>query len=376
MVPADTTARDVEYLDIALRLARRGLGTTAPNPSVGAVIVDAASGEIIARGRTQPGGRPHAETEALRRAGDRARGTTLYVSLEPCSHHGRTPPCADAIITAGVRRVVAAIADPDPRVSGRGLERLRQAGIEVTTGLLSDNAKWVARGHIVRLTERRPFIQLKLAVDADGQVRSGSAGRPVWVTGPEARAHGHLLRAHTDAILVGRQTVIDDDPELTCRLPGLEGRSPVRIVLAKTADGLLGSKLLQSARTTPVWVFSAKLLERGRGHELERCGARVFPVPVVADRLWLPAVAEAIVAEGLTRLLVEGGPTSWRAFAAAGLADEAVLFHARPGSDPVAIEQASGAVTRLMGDAGLRLADQRRLPADDMFVFSKRPLVF
>src|SRR5262245_7181777 len=197
-------AHDMRFTDLALRLARRGLGATAPNPSVGALVVDETSGELVARGQTGAGGRPHAETEALRKAGARARGATLYTTLEPCSHRGQTPPCAEAIIAAGIRRVVCAIEDPDPRVAGGGLARLRAAGIAVESGGLEEEARWVAAGHILRMTAGRPFVQVKLAVDAQGLVPRARAGRPVFVTGHEARAFAHLLRARTDAIVIGR----------------------------------------------------------------------------------------------------------------------------------------------------------------------------
>ena len=221
MRPAERSDFDTQMMQIALGVAARGLGRTAPNPSVGAVIADERTGEIIARGWTAPGGRPHAETEAIARAGARARGATMYVTLEPCSHHGVTAPCADAIVDAGLARVVCAIEDPDPRVAGRGLARLRKAGIAVERGLMVEAAHWLAAGHILRVTERRPLVTAKLALDADGSVPRGGAGKPVWATGPAARAAGHLLRARADAILVGRRTVLDDDPLLTCRLPGL-----------------------------------------------------------------------------------------------------------------------------------------------------------
>ncbi len=217
---------------LALHVARRGLGNTAPNPAVGAVIAEPSRGEIIARGWTQPGGRPHAETEAIRRAGARARGATLYVTLEPCAHFGKTPPCANAIIEAGLARVVVGTGDPDPRTKGQGIARLQDAGIEVREGVLEAACRRMTLGHILRVTKQRPFVQLKMAFAADGAVPRGAKGKPLFVTGAEARAQGHLLRAEADAILVGAGTVIDDDPELTCRLPGLEGQSPVRVVLA------------------------------------------------------------------------------------------------------------------------------------------------
>ena len=221
---------DAQFMRIALRLAERMLGQTAPNPAVGAIIVDPATGEVLARGWTQPGGRPHAETHVIERAGKRAAGKTMYVTLEPCSHHGQTPPCARAILSAGLSRVVCAIEDPDLRVSGRGLAMLREAGVTVDVGCCAEEARWVTAGHILRMQKRRPLVTLKLAISADGRLARGT-GAPTWVTSAQSRAFGHLLRARADAILVGAQTIADDNPDLTCRLPGLEARSPRRYVL-------------------------------------------------------------------------------------------------------------------------------------------------
>jgi diaminohydroxyphosphoribosylaminopyrimidine deaminase/5-amino-6-(5-phosphoribosylamino)uracil reductase len=354
---------------IALRLAQRGLGATAPNPSVGVVIADEATGEVIARGVTARGGRPHAETEALSRAGAHARGATLYVTLEPCSHHGATPPCADAIMAAGIGRVVCAIEDPDPRVAGRGLSRLRAAGITVERGPMAREAHWMAAGHILRVTERRPLVQVKLALDAKGDVPRGRGGQPAWATSAEARAQGHLLRAHADAILVGRQTVIDDDPLLTCRLSGLEDRSPVRIVVGRNLDGLSQSRLAHSARVHPLWVFCGP---RTDAAALEAVGARVFRVPEIGGELWLPSVMEALVANGITRLLVEGGAYTWRAFSQTGLVDEAVLFHARAaGAPPLNLEQGLAALSRYVATESLEHFEQRNVGGDDMMVFRR-----
>ncbi len=357
--------RDVQFMRMALMLARRGLGNTAPNPAVGAVIVDESTGEVIARGWTQPGGRPHAETEALKRAGSRAAGATMYVTLEPCSHHGKTPPCADAIVAAGISRVVVAIEDPDARVSGRGLDRLRDAGIAVTRGVLSEEADWVTRGHILRVSERRPFTQLKLALASDNTVPRGSDGKPLWVTGPEARALGHLLRAQADAILVGSRTVADDDPELTCRLPGLEGRSPVRLVLARNLDISLESKLVRTAREVPVIIFSGRAVDHERRRALEAQGCVVEPVREVDGALWLPAVMEALVARGITRLLVEGGAAAWRAFARAHFVDEVVMFRA-PGGQGEQVPHA------LLPGLDLVATTKRKAGSDDMIVFRRR----
>ena len=221
---------DEVHMAQALQLARRGLGLTWPNPSVGSLVVTQ-SGEILGRGSTAPGGRPHAEAIALERAGARARGATIYVTLEPCAHPGgRGPACADVIVAAAPARAVIALSDPDPRTAGSGIERLVSAGIEVEQGVLAEEAAAVTLGHILRVTEGRPAVTLKLAVGADGRLPRGK-GTPVWITGPDARAHGHLLRAKHDAILVGRGTVLADNPSLTCRLPGMTCRSPVRVVL-------------------------------------------------------------------------------------------------------------------------------------------------
>ena len=379
-VPADQ-AFDHHMMGIALAMAQRGIGTAAPNPSVGAVVVAPESGEVIARAVTAPGGRPHAEPLALELAGARARGATLYVTLEPCSHHGRTAPCCDAVIAAGIQRCVVAIEDPDPRVAGRGLDIMRRAGIDVTRGVRAEEAHWLTRGHIVRVTERRPFIQLKIAVDALGDVPRGAHGAATFATGPLARATGHLLRARSDAILVGHGTVRDDNPDLTCRLPGLAHRSPIRIVLASNAAGLETSRLAQSAGSVPVHVFLAAPpalaaaisdTERDAASRtaLAAMGVAVTPLRTVAGRLWLPDVTEALAAAGVTRLLVEGGTRVWQSFARQGLYDEVVLFHARACADrPVGDDQARAVLRRVCGPEGLGRVARRRLASDDMFVF-------
>ena len=358
---------------LALRAARLGLGTTAPNPSVGAVIADEQTGEVIATATTAPGGRPHAEPQAIAQAGARARGKTMYVTLEPCSHFGRTLPCVHAILEAGLGRVVIAQEDPDPRVSGRGLGVLREAGVSVRRSVLSAEARWLTRGHIVRVTERRPFVQLKLAVGADGLVPRGTAGTPLFVTSQIARAHGHMLRARTDAILVGSGTVRDDDPDLTCRLPGLSSHSPIRVVLAGTHLPPLTSKLASTASVAPVWIMAAPQTlanEDAAAGQLEQAGCRLFEVTEVGARPWLPAVCEALVAEGVTRLLVEGGPTLWRAFAQAGLADEVLLFRAG-----MAAAEASGGLQeppflrQMLPGLTLRPVDRRALGPDEMLTF-------
>ncbi len=365
MTTARVTAFDEHMMAIAIRMARTGLGQTRPNPSVGAVIANEKTGEVLARAVTANGGRPHAETQAIAAAGSRAKGATLYVTLEPCSHHGHTGPCADAIIAAGITRVVVAIEDPDPRVAGRGLDRLRAAGIEVVRGVLAAEARWVTRGHIVRVTERRPLVTLKLAVDTNGHISPGVGGKPVWVTGEAARANGQLLRARHDAILVGRGTVIADDPSLTCRLPGLSHRSPVRVVLAQTPDFPAGN-LAATIDIAPLWVMCSHDALRAQAAQPTRIRAEMIGVSVVDGKLWLPAVMEALVARGITRLLVEGGPTIWRAFAIASLIDEVVLYMARSCETT-----AMSAITRYLGPVSLHLRDRQSLGPDTLWRFRR-----
>ncbi|HEY1543327.1 MAG TPA: bifunctional diaminohydroxyphosphoribosylaminopyrimidine deaminase/5-amino-6-(5-phosphoribosylamino)uracil reductase RibD [Xanthobacteraceae bacterium] len=322
-----TPSSDQDFMSLALALGRRGLGNTWPNPAVGAVIVREEQGVpiIVGRGWTQVGGRPHAEAEALRRAGDAARGATMYVTLEPCSHHGRTPPCADAIVAAGVARVVSALEDPNPEVAGAGHARLRAAGIAVEVGLGADEARRAHAGHIRRMCDRRPHVTLKLAASADG--KAGAAGRrPVAITGEAARARVHRLRAMNDAILVGIGTALADDPQLTCRLPGMTAFSPVRVVLDSAQRLPLGGALVTSARTTPVWVVAAADATPEPARLLQEAGVVALQAPVSGGRLDLAAVLRLLAERGITRLMVEGGPTVAASFVAADLVDAAALF--------------------------------------------------
>src|SRR6266550_2402065 len=268
-------ADDSRFMSLALALGRRGLGNAWPNPAVGAVVVK--DGVVVGRGWTQPGGRPHAEPEALRRAGEAARGATLYVTLEPCSHVGKSPPCADAIMAAGIARVVSAIADPNPEVAGQGHARLRAAGITVDIGLGALEAAHDHAGHFRRVRDKRPHVILKLAVSSDDKI--GAAGRkPVAISGEAAKARVHLLRAQCDAILVGIGTVLADDPSLTCRLPGMETRSPVRVVLDRALRIPGTSRLVQSARERPLWLVTAETAEAPAAVKLGAAGAQVIRV--------------------------------------------------------------------------------------------------
>jgi diaminohydroxyphosphoribosylaminopyrimidine deaminase/5-amino-6-(5-phosphoribosylamino)uracil reductase len=310
----------------ALALARRGLGTVWPNPAVGCVIV--ARGRVVGRGWTQPGGRPHGETEALGRAGEAARGATAYVSLEPCCHWGRTPPCTDALIAAGIRRVVVALEDPDPRVAGAGVRQLHAAGLEVEAGLCEAEAAEINAGFFCRLHNGRPLVTLKLATSLDGRIATGS-GESQWITGPPARERAHALRAAHDAIMVGTGTVLADDPQLTCRLPGLAHRSPVRVVVDRHLRIPPTTRLISDARAVPVWVLTLPSADPERRQAFLRAGATVIDIDPSPDGNGSLAAALAALGErGITRLLVEGGGHLAAAFARAGLIDRLVWVHA------------------------------------------------
>jgi diaminohydroxyphosphoribosylaminopyrimidine deaminase/5-amino-6-(5-phosphoribosylamino)uracil reductase len=327
----ESKAADQRFMQLALTLGRRGQGRTWPNPAVGAVVVK--DGVIVGRGWTQPGGRPHAEPEALKRAGDAARGATLYVTLEPCSHIGKSPPCADAIIAAGIARVVSAIEDPNPEVAGQGHAKLRTAGIAVDIGLGAAEAARDHAGHFRRVRDKRPHVILKLAVSSDDKI--GAAGRkPVAISGEAAKARVHLLRAQCDAILVGIGTVRADDPLLTCRLPGTEARSPVRVVLDRSLRIPGTSRLVHSARGTPLWVMTSNLAEARAAMKLGAAGAQVIRVATATtpSGLDLGGVLHALSEKGITRLLVEGGARVASSFVAAGLVDEVWLLR---GAEPV-----------------------------------------
>lgn len=347
--------RDRRFIAAAIRLGAAGLGTTWPNPSVGAILLK--DYKVLAHGRTQKGGRPHAERVALAQAGAAARGATLAVSLEPCSHHGKTPPCADAIVDAGVAKALSPIEDPNPLVGGRGYRRLQEAGIAVCTGEFADEARRAHAGHTARVTKGRPLVCLKLAVSRDDAI--GRAGeRQVRVTGDIARRHAQALRSRYDAILVGRATVEADDPELTCRLPGLEGRSPVRVVL--DSGGRLGRDHRVFNTDAPTWVLCTGGPDDAAGRVR---GLRVAPGP--AGGLDLQAALRRLAQEGITRVLVEGGAKTARALLEVDLVDEALLFRspAALGGDPVPA-LAGLPLTVLEASEKFRRIDRRRFGVD------------
>ncbi|SDW33414.1 diaminohydroxyphosphoribosylaminopyrimidine deaminase [Albimonas donghaensis] len=312
---------DARWMRAALTLARRGLGRVAPNPAVGCVIVK--DGVVLGRGWTQPGGRPHAETMALAQAGEAARGAAAYVTLEPCAHHGRTPPCADALIAAGIARVVAAAGDPDPRVDGRGLSRLRAAGIAVATGLLEAEAREINAGFLTRHALGRPWLTLKLAGSIDGRIATAS-GDSRWITGPAARARVHLIRAEADAILVGMGTLRADDPRLDVRLAGLEDRSPLPVLLDPRLSTPPSARLLSTGR--PTLILHAPGVDAPRAKTLRGLGAELVEVAAAPGGLSPEACLAALGARGLTRAFCEGGGRLAAALIEADLVDEIAWF--------------------------------------------------
>ncbi|WP_127089236.1 bifunctional diaminohydroxyphosphoribosylaminopyrimidine deaminase/5-amino-6-(5-phosphoribosylamino)uracil reductase RibD [Aquabacter cavernae] len=362
-----TPEEDERLMARALSLGQAGLGRTWPNPSVGAVVV--VQGEdgprIVGEALTAEAGRPHAEPLALAKAGDAARGATLYVTLEPCSHFGRTPPCADAVIASGIRRVVAAIEDPDRRVRGRGVARMRAAGIWVTVGVGAEQALIDHAGHISRVTRARPHVLLKMAVSADG--KAGLPGpAPAVITGPEAREKVHLMRAFSDAIMVGIGTALADDPQLTVRVPGLEDRSPVRIVLDSELRLPPGGRLARSAGQVPLWVIGAEDAPLEREKALVDLGVEVLRAPRGGDgRLDLEAVLKLLGLLGITRLMAEGGPLLAAALLEAGLVDEVALFQGPSSLGPEAVDALAGQpLQRLTDPVGFARVEQGLVGAD------------
>ena len=357
-------------MQLALTLGRRGLGITWPNPAVGAVAVK--DGVVLGRGWTQPGGRPHAETEALRRAGEHARGATLYVTLEPCSHHGKTPPCADAIVAAGIARVVCALGDPNPKVAGDGYARLREAGIAVTEGVCAEDARRDHAGHIRRILDGRPHVMLKLAVSTDGKAAL-PGGRPVAITGEATRARVHLMRAMSDAILVGIGTVLADDPALTCRLPGMLKASPVRVVLDPGLRMPARSQLVSSAGEVPVWIFCASDAPAEREQRLTGLGVTVIRTAAGEGGLDLRAVLRALAERGITRLMVEGGPKVAASLLRAGLVDEALLLRGLLTIGADGIDALDGlALDALTGSPSLRLVGTETIGSDRLESYERR----
>ena len=315
---------DSRFMALALTLGARGLGRTWPNPAVGCVIVR--DGVVVGRGRTAPGGRPHAEPQALAQAGALARGATAYVTLEPCAHHGKTPPCAEALVAAGIARVVTALTDPDPRVAGGGHARLRAAGIAVTTGVLAAQARQANIGFLLRITESRPFLTLKLATSLDGRIATAT-GESRWITGPEARARVHLMRAQHDAVMVGAGTARADDPELTVRGLGI-AHQPVRIIAAARLDLPATGRLAASVPQAPLWlVHGPGVPDPARAHWTQ-LGATLVETATTSAGIDPLALMQTLAARGLTRVLCEGGGQFAASLLAANLVDRIEAFGA------------------------------------------------
>ena len=363
---------DARFMAAALALGRRGLGRTAPNPSVGALVVR--DGVVVGRGCTADGGRPHGETIALAEAGAKANGATLYVTLEPCSHHGRTPPCCEAIVAAGIDRLVYAIDDPNPAVAGRGAAFCRAHGLEVCGGVGASEASRDHRGHILRMTAARPAVTLKLAETADGFVAGSTHDTRLAITGVAANGLVHVMRAMHDAIMVGIGTALADDPLMTVRLPGLTAK-PLRVVL----DGHLRmsphSRLLLTAGDTPVLVLTSAAARAARGGVLTGiAGVSVEAVPTAAGGgLDLACVLRHLADRGITRVFSEGGPRVGSALIAQGLADDVILFQAQKPLGHEGVQTMAPSARAILADPAVYAAAPRReVGTDGLYRYERR----
>ncbi|WP_306113570.1 MULTISPECIES: bifunctional diaminohydroxyphosphoribosylaminopyrimidine deaminase/5-amino-6-(5-phosphoribosylamino)uracil reductase RibD [unclassified Roseovarius] len=357
------SARDERFMSLALMLGRRGQGRTWPNPAVGCVVVR--DGRIVGRGWTADGGRPHAETQALQQAREAARGATAYVTLEPCAHHGKTPPCAEALVRAGVSRVVAAMEDSDPRVAGEGFAILQKAGIEVTVGVLAEEAARDLDGFLLRIEHGRPHLTLKLANSFDGRIATAT-GESQWITGPEARRHVHSLRARHDAVMVGAGTARVDDPSLTVRDLGVT-RQPVRVVVSRRLDLPMMSKLARTAQETPVWLCHGPDADPALSDAWLGIGATLIPCGLTGRQLNVRSVLQELGAQGLTRVFCEGGGGLAASLLAADLVDELVGYSAgiTIGAEGLPAIGALG-LSRLSEAPRFKLIECRALGADVM----------
>jgi len=316
---------DHHFMAAAVALSRRARGSTWPNPAVGCLLVQA--GRIVGQGITAPGGRPHAETQALAMAGPAASGATAYVTLEPCAHHGQTPPCATALIHAGIARVVVAATDPDPRVNGGGIAALRAAGIEVTEGIGAAAAHDILAGFFTRIRHGRPLVTLKLATTLDGRIATAS-GDSQWITGIAARRAGHALRGQHDAVLVGVGTVLADNPDLTCRIPGYTARPMVRVVADSHLRTPLTARIVATAREHPTWLVHRDGADPARRQALTQAGVLCLEVPAAPSGVDIAALLTALGTQGLTSIFAEGGAQLAAALVRAGTVDRLAWFHA------------------------------------------------
>lgn len=355
----------IRYMRLALSLARRQLGQTWPNPAVGAVIVQ--DGQIVAQGFTERGGRPHAETQALVKAGKRAQGATMYVSLEPCSHQGKTPPCAHAIITAGITTVVVGCRDTNPLISGRGIALLEAAGLQVIEGICAMEARAVNAGFFSVMERKTPWLSVKLATSLDGKIAS-SGGQSHWITSEAARQYGQLLRSRYDAVVTGSGTLVADDPQLTCRTPGLEQYSPVRVVFDRKNRLLPTHNLAKTASNTPVWVLSTG--NHPEKAALEGMGVQFFALSEGDDAQQLKEGMAILATQGITRVLAEGGAQLSTGFLQSGLCRRMYWFRAPVllGNDGLA--GVGGGFPATLSDATRwALVEQHALGPDQLDVF-------
>ncbi len=364
-----SSVSDELFMRAALALARRGLGQTAPNPSVGCVIVKA--GRVLGRGTTSPGGRPHAEINALAMAGEAARGATAYVTLEPCCFTGKSGPCTEALIQSGIQRVVIGAHDPHPKVNGAGIKRLREAGIDVTDGVLTPEAETVIEGFALTLRASRPLVRLKLASSLDGRIATAS-GQSQWITGPESRRATHALRGRHDAVLVGVGTVLADDPELTCRLDGFRAAPLVRVVVDSHLRTPLLSKLVRAATEHPLWILHRDGADKLRAKALESAGVKLIELPASTIGVDLAAGMQALAKHGLTRVMVEGGASIASSLLRARLVDRLSWFHAPAvlGGDGWPAAQAFG-VTQLDEMPRFRAVSRQQWGQDVLTNFRK-----
>ncbi len=316
---------DLDHMRAALALARRGLGETAPNPSVGCVIVK--DGSVVGRGRTATGGRPHAEVQALAMAGGAARGATAYVTLEPCNFTGKTGPCTEALIEAGIARVVVGATDPHPKVNGAGVARLRAAGIQVTENIFQSECFAVISGFAMVAAEHRPLLRLKTASTLDGRIATATR-ESQWLTGESSRRAAHAMRGRHDAVMVGVGTVLADDPELTCRIEGFRSAPLVRIVIDSHLRTPLLSKLVRGAAEHPLWLLHRDGADRLRAQALESAGVKLIELPAASAGVDLRAAVQALAKAGLTRVLAEGGGTLAAGLLRENLVDRLAWFQA------------------------------------------------
>lgn len=317
---------DERFMAAAIRLAQKNVGRTAENPSVGAIVVASDGITIVGHGVTAIGGRPHAETQALKMAGDKARHGTAYVTLEPCAHYGKTPPCANALVEAGIARVVIGIVDPDTRVAGKGIDILKAHGIEVKSHVLQDSAFNGLSAYFCRKLTNLPEVTLKMAISEDGGVGLYGQGN-IAISNAISHNVSHMLRARTNAIMVGISTVLADDPQLTCRLPGLEDRSPIRVVIDKDLKIPINSALVKTARSVPTWVICGDRIPEKTADLLIKAGVKLIEIPVSDEKISPNNILRALANNGISSVLLEGGAQTATTFLNNDAVDRLILFH-------------------------------------------------